>query len=67
MKMVKIHNKYIGSEAKLEILLGILHKQLVVCKRAYPKVSVLAAWSENCKWNSSLPLDAVVSVFCESV
>jgi hypothetical protein len=33
----------------------------------YPKVSGLAAWSENCKWYSSLPLDAGVSLFCESV
>jgi hypothetical protein len=36
----------------------------------YPKVSglaALAAWSENCKWHSSLPLGAVVSLFCESV
>jgi len=24
--------------------------------RAYPKVSGLAFWSENCKWYSSLPL-----------
>jgi hypothetical protein len=30
----------------------------------YPKVSGLAAWSENCKWYSSLPLGAVVSLFC---
>jgi hypothetical protein len=29
----------------------------------YPKVSGLVAWSENCKWYSSLPLDAVVSLF----
>jgi hypothetical protein len=35
--------------------------------RAYPKVSGLAAWSENCKWYSSLPLGAVVSLFCDSV
>jgi hypothetical protein len=35
--------------------------------RVYPKVSGLAVWSENCKWYSSLPLDAVVSLFCESV
>jgi hypothetical protein len=35
--------------------------------RGYPKVSGLAAWSENCKWYSSLPLGAVVSLFCESV
>jgi hypothetical protein len=33
--------------------------------RVYPKVSGLAAWSENCKWHSSLPLGAVVSLFCE--
>jgi hypothetical protein len=33
----------------------------------YPKVSGLAAWSENCKWYSSLPLGAVVSLFYESV
>jgi hypothetical protein len=35
--------------------------------RVYPKVSGLAAWNENCKWYSSLPLGAVVSLFCESV
>jgi hypothetical protein len=29
-------------------------------------VSGLAAWSENCKWYSSLPLGAVVSLFWES-
>jgi len=33
----------------------------------YPKVSGLAAWSENCKWYSSLPLSATVSLFRESV
>jgi hypothetical protein len=33
----------------------------------YPKVSGLAAWSENCKWYSFLPLGAVISLFCESV
>jgi hypothetical protein len=26
----------------------------------YPKVSGLATWNENCKWYSSLPLDAIV-------
>jgi hypothetical protein len=35
--------------------------------RVNPKVSRLATWSENCKWYSSLPLGAVVSLFCESV
>jgi len=28
------------------------------------KVSGLAAWSENCKWYSSLPLGTVLSLFC---
>jgi hypothetical protein len=35
--------------------------------RVYPKVSGLAAWSENCKLYSSLPLGAVISLLCESV
>jgi hypothetical protein len=35
--------------------------------RVYPKVSGLATWSKNCKWYSSLPLGAVVLLFCESV
>jgi hypothetical protein len=33
----------------------------------YPEVSGLIAWSENCKWYSSLPLDVIVSLFYESV
>jgi hypothetical protein len=36
-------------------------------RRVFRKVSGLAAWSENCKWYSSLPLGAVVSLFYESV
>jgi len=35
--------------------------------RVYPKVSELAARSEKRKRYSSLPLGAVVSLFCESV
>jgi len=35
--------------------------------RVCPKVSELAAWSENYKWYNSLPLTAVVSLFYESV
>jgi hypothetical protein len=38
----------------------------VSLNRVYPKVSGLAAWSENCKCYSSPPLGAVVSLFCES-
>jgi hypothetical protein len=37
------------------------------CMRVYPKVSGVADWSENFKWYGSLPLGAVVSLFCESV
>jgi hypothetical protein len=35
--------------------------------RVYPKVSGLAAWSQNCKQYSSLPLGAVASLFWESI
>jgi hypothetical protein len=34
--------------------------------RAYPKVSGLSAWTEDCKWYSSLPLGAVVSLYCDN-
>jgi hypothetical protein len=36
-------------------------------RNAYPEVPRLATWSYNCKWYSSLPLGAVVSLFCVSV
>jgi hypothetical protein len=39
----------------------------VILTRVYLKASGLAAWSENCKWYSSLQLGAVVSLFCELV
>jgi hypothetical protein len=43
-------------------------KHIALCYiRVYPKLSGLAAWSENCKWYGSLPIAAVVSLFCESV
>jgi hypothetical protein len=42
------------------------HKTLLY-KTGYQKVSGLDAWSENCKWYSSLLLSVVVSLFCESV
>jgi hypothetical protein len=35
--------------------------------RLHPKVSGMAAWSENCKLYSPLPLDVVVALFCGSV
>jgi hypothetical protein len=40
---------------------------LVYNKRVYLNVSGLAAWSENCKWDSSLPVGAFVSLLYESV
>jgi hypothetical protein len=39
----------------------------IVNTRVYPKAPGLAAWSENCKWYSFLPLDTVLSLFYESV
>jgi len=33
--------------------------------RVYPKASGMAVWSKNCKWDNSLPLGAVVSLFYE--
>jgi len=33
----------------------------------YPNFRNGRLWSENCRWYSSLPLRAVVSLFCESV
>jgi hypothetical protein len=43
-------------------LLGFM-KLNAIDMKLDPKVSGLAAWSENCKWYSSLPLGAVVSLF----
>jgi len=45
-------------------LIRYLHFQSM---RVYPNVSGLVAWSKNCKWYNSLPLGAIVSLFCESV
>jgi hypothetical protein len=52
--------------------LSVREKQLELALNSpytsmYPKVPGLAAWSENCKWYSSLQLGAVASLFCESV
>jgi hypothetical protein len=44
-------------------VLCILNIYTYIHTRAYPNVSGLAAWSENCKWYSSLPLGAIVSLF----
>jgi hypothetical protein len=46
---------------------GVWKEEQIENARVYPEVSGMAAWSENCKWYSSLPLDAVVLLICESV
>jgi hypothetical protein len=38
------------------------HVRIVHNTKACPKVSGLTAWSENCKWHSSLPQGAVSQV-----
>jgi hypothetical protein len=45
----------------------LFEETFTVSMRVYPKLSGLASWSEKCKLYSSLPLGAVVSLFCESV
>jgi hypothetical protein len=55
-----------GRSAKFS-LLNRFRPKFGIHTRVYPKVSRLAAWTENCKWYSSLPLGAVVSLFCKSV
>jgi hypothetical protein len=49
------------------LVLGTGLSEVVRYTGVYPKVSGLAACSENRKLYSSLPLGAVVSLFCESV
>jgi hypothetical protein len=46
---------------------GVYDLHISETRRVYSEVSGLAAWSENCKWYSFLPLGAMVSLFCESV
>jgi hypothetical protein len=68
-RMVEMKNKHkilVGkSEGKRP--LGRSRRVWEYNTRVYPKVSGLAAWNDNCKWYSSLPLGPVVSLFCESV
>jgi hypothetical protein len=61
----RIHNVVRSNASLLQSLLYVT-LILIVNTRVYPEVSGLAVWSENCKWYSSLPLGAVVSLFCES-
>jgi hypothetical protein len=56
-----------GTDVSRIISVIIIRDLIIENTRVYLKVSGLAAWSENCKWYSSVPLVAVVSLFCESV
>jgi hypothetical protein len=72
---VRLHGVVIGQSTGTILLYKSTNKEvppyvipsIFPDMRVYPKVSGLAAWSENCKWYSFLPLGAVVSLFCESV
>jgi hypothetical protein len=65
--------KFFAEELKETILIIELEErglkprlcQIHNYRRVYTEVPGLAAWSDNCKWYSSLPLGAVVSLFCE--
>jgi hypothetical protein len=54
-KLNKRTKKISASEIKSLSMSMFLH-----ITRVYPKVSGLAAWSENSKWYSSLPLGAFI-------
>jgi hypothetical protein len=53
----RIANKMNGSEGNVSPELEDTGLRLY--KGVYPNVSGLVAWSENCEWQSSLPLGAV--------
>jgi len=53
MAMLVVLMKNVKNSTKVEVSSG-----MIICTRMYPKVSGLVAWSENCKWYSSLPLGA---------
>jgi hypothetical protein len=50
----------------MKMMMMMKKKKIIVYTMAYPKVPALFAWNENCKWYSSLPLDADVSLFYQS-
>jgi hypothetical protein len=68
----KVNTKKERNERNKELKIGTVQQVQYRPYTSYiyegvSKVSGLAAWSENCKWYSSLLLSAVVSLFCESV
>jgi hypothetical protein len=69
LPILNLNCSFFYSLPTFHLILSHLHLILedVVHMMVYPEVSGLATWSENCKWHSSLPLRAVVSLICESV
>jgi hypothetical protein len=59
---VCVSKKPMATERSRSSVYASLHN-----RRMYRKVPGQAASSDNSKWYSSLPLAAVVSLFCESV
>jgi hypothetical protein len=57
---------YLSYTQLLKKELRYIHEVRCVTYEVVSK-SFRTAWSENCKWHSSLPLCAVVSLFCGSV
>jgi hypothetical protein len=62
-----LQNDPFSSGFSTNLFMRFLSLRRMIHTRMYPKVPGLAAWSKNCKRYSSLPLGAVVSLFCESV
>jgi hypothetical protein len=67
LKLLGVWQEYCGAVS----LWGKLNKKCVKANtyipahtRVYPEVSGLASWNKNCKLYSSLPLGAVVWLFC---
>jgi hypothetical protein len=58
--------KYKGYKVKVGLWVPVYCDWYSISQRVYPKVSGLASSSQNCKWYSSVPLGAVVSLFYES-
>jgi hypothetical protein len=70
-RVIKKSNRRVQPRSRNRSFIGLIswpeEEKSFEHTRVYPKVSGLATWSENCKWYSPLPLDAVVSLFRESV
>jgi hypothetical protein len=67
-KMLNSSSFFLSLAPQASLGLGLLHIiRLSGYTRVYPKVSGLAAWSENGKCYSSLPLGSVVSLSDGSV